>query len=69
LLEQNTHPDGRRWSGAEIERATRGNVSRYYVSRLRRGLIRDPGVSKIVAISKAMGISLDTWIEQQDRVP
>ncbi|MDP9477758.1 MAG: hypothetical protein M3R38_19090 [Actinomycetota bacterium] len=54
--------DGSVWSGADIERAPRGYVSRFYVSRLRRGLIDDPGF-KIIAISRAMGIPLEAWLE------
>ncbi len=55
--------DGSAWSGADIERATRGYVSRFYVSRLRRGLIDDPGFKKIVAISRAMGIPIEAWLD------
>lgn len=56
-------PDGSAWTGAEIERATRGEVSRFYVSRLRRGLIDDSGFKKVVAISRAMGIPIEAWLD------
>ena len=59
FLRTRRRPDGSAWTGAEIERATRGEVSRFYVSRLRRGLIDDPGFKKIVAISRAMGIPIE----------
>ncbi|MDP9475473.1 MAG: hypothetical protein M3R38_07245 [Actinomycetota bacterium] len=55
--------DGPAWTGAGIERATRGEVSRFYVSRLRRGLIDDPGFKKVVAISRVMGIPIEAWLE------
>lgn len=55
------HPDGTEWTGADIERATRGEVSRFYISRLRRGQIKDPAFSKIAAISRVMGIPLGEW--------
>lgn len=67
LLDVYRRSDGTRWTGAEIERATRGRVSRFYVSRLRRGLIEDPSFSKIVAISRAMGVPLEAWIEPPKR--
>lgn len=63
LLAEYRHPDGRPWTGAEIERATGGRVSRTYVSQLRRGYIREPSFSKISAISRAMGFSLDEWTQ------
>ena len=51
-------PDGLAWTGAEIERATHGEVSRSYVSRLRRGLIDYPGFGEIAAIGQAMVIPI-----------
>ncbi len=51
------------WTGAEIERAMREEVSRFYVSWLRLGLIDDPGFKTIVAISRAMGIPIEAWLE------
>lgn len=64
LLRGYRRPDDSLWIGAEIERATNGRVSRFYVSRLRRGIIKNPNLSKIAAISEVMGISLETWIEE-----
>ena len=55
------HPDGSPWTGAEIERASCGAVSRGYVSKLRNGYYRDPSFRKIAAISRAMGIPLEAW--------
>ncbi len=51
------------WTGADIERAMCEEVSRFYVSRLRRGLIDDPGFKKVVAISRAMGIPIEAWLD------
>ncbi|PLS87140.1 MAG: hypothetical protein CYG60_03500 [Actinobacteria bacterium] len=65
FLRTHRRPDGSRWAGAEIERATRGEVSRFYVSRLRRGLIADPGFKKVVAISRVMGIPVQAWLEDR----
>lgn len=56
-------PDGSARTRADIERATLGEVSRFYVSTLRRGKIDDPGFKTIVAISRAMGIPIEAWLE------
>ena len=55
-------PDGAAWTGAEIERATGGEVTRHYVSKLRNGYYKDPGFNKIAAISRAMGVPLEAWL-------
>lgn len=62
LLAEHRRPDDRPWTGAEIERATCGEVSRFYVAKLRRGEIADPSFRKIVAISRAMGVPLEEWL-------
>lgn len=64
VLDRHTHPDGRAWSGAEIERATGGKVSRFYVSLLRRGLISEPSFTKIHLISRAIGADLEEWVPE-----
>ena len=63
FLRTRRRPDGSAWTEAEIERATGGEVSRFYVSRLHRGEIDDPGFKKVVAISRAMGIPIQAWLE------
>jgi hypothetical protein len=55
--------DGSSWTGADLERATRGEASRFYVSHFRRGLIKDPSFAKTVAIGRATGIPLEAWLE------
>jgi transcriptional regulator with XRE-family HTH domain len=57
------HPDGRKWSGQEIDEATGGVVSRSYVTNLRKGRIDNPGYEKMRAIAKAMGFPPDVWFE------
>ena len=54
LLEIYPHPDGRRWSGQEIDEATGGVVTRSYVTNLRKGRIENPGFEKLRAIAKVM---------------
>ena len=55
LLERYRRPDGRRWSGQEIDEATGGVVTRSYGTNLRKGRIENPGYEKMRAIAKAMG--------------
>lgn len=63
LREVYRRDDGSKWTGAALERATGGEVSQYFVSDLRKSKIGDPGFSKIVAISRVMGIPLQAWID------
>jgi transcriptional regulator with XRE-family HTH domain len=63
LLEMYRHPDGRRWSGQEIDEATGGVVTRSYVTNLRKGRIENPGFEKMRAIAKAMGFAPEVWFE------
>jgi transcriptional regulator with XRE-family HTH domain len=63
LLEMYRRPDGRRWSGQEIDDATGGVVTRSYVTNLRKGRIENPGFEKMKAIAKAMGFAPEVWFE------
>src|SRR5829696_9024237 len=64
LLERYRRPDGRRWSGQEIDEATGGVVTRSYVTNLRKGRIENPGYEKMKAIAKAMGFPPEVWFEE-----
>src|SRR5918994_4879964 len=64
LLEMYPHPDGRKWSGQEIDEATGRVVSRSYVTNLRKGRIENPGYAKMRAIAKAMGFAPEVWFEE-----
>jgi transcriptional regulator with XRE-family HTH domain len=64
LLEIYRHPDGRRWSGQEIDEATGGVVSRSYVTNLRKGRMDNPGYEKLRAIAKAIGFPPEVWFEE-----
>jgi transcriptional regulator with XRE-family HTH domain len=63
LLEMYPRPDGRKWSGQEIDEATGGVVTRSYVTNLRKGRIENPGYEKMRAIAKAMGFAPEVWFE------
>jgi transcriptional regulator with XRE-family HTH domain len=64
LLEIYRRPDGRKWSGQEIDEATGGVVSRSYVTNLRKGRIENPGYEKLAAMAKAMGFAPEVWFEE-----
>lgn len=54
-------PDGSRWGGQDLERATGGVVIRSYVSNLRKGRIGSPGLDKLGAIAGAMDFPPQLW--------
>ena len=64
LLEMYRRPDGRRWSGQEIDEATGGVVTRSYVTNLRKGRIENPGYEKMRAIAKAMEFAPEVWFDE-----
>ena len=64
FLETYHRPDGSRWGGQDLHKATGGVVTRSYVSSLRKGRIENPGFEKLRAISKAMGFPPELWFEE-----
>jgi transcriptional regulator with XRE-family HTH domain len=64
FLEIYRRPDGQRWGGAELEKATGGIVTRSYVTNLRKGRMENPGLEKMRAIAKAMGFPPQVWFEE-----
>jgi transcriptional regulator with XRE-family HTH domain len=67
LRNRHRRDDGARWSGSALERATGGKVNASWVSKLATGKYEEPGFSKIVAMSHAMGIPLEAWLEEEER--
>lgn len=63
LLDAHRRPDGRRWTGQQLDEATEGVVTRSYVTNLRKGRIESPGYEKMRAIAKAMGFPPEEWFE------
>jgi len=63
LLEIYRRPDGRTWSGQEIDEAPGAVVTRSYVTNLRKGRIDNPGYEKMRAIAKAMSFAPEVWFE------
>lgn len=64
LLRAYPHPDGRAWSGQEIDDATGGVVTRSYITNLRKHRIENPGYEKLRAIAKAVGFPPELWFEE-----
>ena len=64
LLDAYRQPDGRKWNGAELAKATGGVVHRSYVTNLRKGRIESPGFDKMRAIAEAMGFPPAMWFDE-----
>jgi transcriptional regulator with XRE-family HTH domain len=64
LLKVFRHPDGRRWTGAELEKATENVATQSYVTNLRKGKTESSGYEKLAAIAKAMGFTLEVWFKE-----
>lgn len=64
LLAAYPHPDGRKWTGQEIDDATGGVITRSYVTNLRKGRIENPGYEKLRAIAKAIGFPPNLWFNE-----
>ncbi len=69
ILDRYRREDGSRWTGAAIERATRGEVKRNYVSALKNGRIAHPSFEKLDAISSAMGFPVAAWRGEDPSYP
>ena len=65
LLDTYRRPDGRSWTGQEIDEATGGIVTRSYITNLRKGRIENPGYEKLRAIAKAMNFPPALWFEER----
>ena len=63
VLDTYRHADGHKWTGAQLDDATGGVVTRSYVTNLRKGRIENPGYEKLRAIAKAMGFAPQVWFE------
>lgn len=64
LLAAHPRPDGREWSGQEIDEATGGVVTRSYVTNLRKRRIENPGYEKLRAIARAIGFPPELWFDE-----
>jgi transcriptional regulator with XRE-family HTH domain len=64
LMETYRRPEGRRWTGQDLDEATGGVVTRSYVTNLRKGRIDNPGYEKLRAIAKVMGFPPELWFQE-----
>jgi transcriptional regulator with XRE-family HTH domain len=63
LLDSYRRPDGRKWGGTDLQDATKGIVTKPYVTHLRKGRIENPGYEKLGAIARAMDFPPELWFE------
>jgi hypothetical protein len=63
LLDAYRRPDGRRWGGKDLQDATKGIVTKPYVTHLRKGHIQNPGYEKLRTIAEAMDFPPELWFE------
>ena len=63
LRDKYRRSDGSKWTAAALERATNGRASAHFIADLLRGRTKDPGIGKIRAISRAMGIPPEEWFK------
>ena len=70
LLALYRRPDRSEWGGQDLEHATGGVVTRSYISNLRNGRIENPGLAKLEAIARAMGLPPALWFDTEvgDRI-
>jgi transcriptional regulator with XRE-family HTH domain len=68
FLDTYRRPDGSRWGGQDLDKATGGVVTRSYVSNLRKGRIENPGFEKLQAIAKALGFPPELWFEDVENL-
>lgn len=61
LLDQVRRPNGDRWKGTEIARATNGEVGGSYVSGLLRGYINRPGAERLETLARVIGFPVSYW--------
>jgi transcriptional regulator with XRE-family HTH domain len=64
FLDTYRRSDGRRWGGADLEKATGGVVAHSYITNLRKGRIENPGYEKMRVMAKAMDFPPEKWFEE-----
>ena len=64
LLEAYRRPDGGRWCGQDLDRATNGVVTPSYVSNLSKVRLENPRFEKIRAITEAMDFAPEVELEE-----
>lgn len=60
-------PDRRKWRMAEITEATGGELSAGYLSALRRGRNKRPGMDYLDRIASVMGFPFELWLAEPEQ--
>lgn len=63
LLELYRRPDGSKWQMSEIEEATKGFVKGPYLTNLKAGRIKQPGLERLRAIARVMDFPPELWLQ------
>ena len=63
MLDLIPHPEGGRWTGSRMERATGGAIAPSYFSTFKDGRIDVPKADKLEAIASAMGFAPGLWFK------
>jgi transcriptional regulator with XRE-family HTH domain len=63
LLELYRKPDGSKWLMSEIEEATKGFVKGPYLTNLKAGRIKQPGIERLRAIAGVMDFPPELWLQ------
>lgn len=56
LFETHRHPSGRQFKNKEVEHTLRGEINQAYLSKVRRGLIADPGRNHLLLLCQFFGV-------------
>lgn len=62
-------PDGTRWTGTDLSRATEGYIRPNYVTNLIKGRIERPGYDRLRAIAQVMGFPVELWFRELPDAP
>lgn len=63
ILELYRKPDGSKWQMSEIEEATSGFVKGPYLTNLKAGRIKQPGIERLRAIARVMDFPPELWLQ------
>lgn len=66
LLDLYRKPDGTRWTMTELEQSTGGFLKGSYLTNLKAGRIRQPGLDRLRAIASVMGFPVELWLQRPD---
>ncbi len=68
LLALYRRPDGHERGGQDLDNTIGGAVTRSHVANPKKGRVENPGLAKLGAISRAMGLPPALWFEDREEV-